>query len=53
MSSPPLTGTPAELAAGLKAYADAGISHLQVWLEPNTLSGIEAFARVLEELDRT
>jgi probable F420-dependent oxidoreductase len=53
MSSPPLTGTPAELAAGLKAYADAGISHLQVWLEPNTLSGIEAFGRVLEELDRT
>ena len=51
MSAPPLTGTPEELAAGLRAYADAGISHAQVWLEPNTLVGIEAFSRVLELLD--
>ncbi|MEA2523929.1 MAG: hypothetical protein QOF73_1156 [Thermomicrobiales bacterium] len=52
MSVPPLTGTPEELAASLRAYADAGVSHLQVWLEPNTVAGIEAFAPVLEALDR-
>jgi alkanesulfonate monooxygenase SsuD/methylene tetrahydromethanopterin reductase-like flavin-dependent oxidoreductase (luciferase family) len=52
MTGPPLTGTPAEIAAGLLAYADAGISHVQLWLEPATLRGIEAFAPVLELLDR-
>jgi alkanesulfonate monooxygenase SsuD/methylene tetrahydromethanopterin reductase-like flavin-dependent oxidoreductase (luciferase family) len=52
MTGPPLTGSPVEIAAGLRAYADAGISHVQVWLEPNTPAGIEAFAPVLDELDR-
>jgi alkanesulfonate monooxygenase SsuD/methylene tetrahydromethanopterin reductase-like flavin-dependent oxidoreductase (luciferase family) len=51
MTGPPLTGSPAEIAAGLRAHADAGLSHVQVWLEPNTPAGIAAFARVLEELD--
>lgn len=51
MTGTPLSGNPAEIAAGLRAYADAGVSHLQVWLEPNTLEGIEAFAPVLEALD--
>ena len=52
MTGPPLTGSPAEIAADLRAHADAGLSHVQVWLEPNTPAGIEAFAQVLEELDR-
>src|SRR5262249_36488929 len=52
MSGPPLTRSPEALAAALRAYADIGVSHLQVWLEPNTLAGIEAFAVVLEALDR-
>ena len=52
MTGPPLTGSPADIAAGLRVYADAGVSHVQIWLEPNTLAGIEAFAPVLEELDR-
>ncbi len=52
MTGPPLTGTPTEIAAGLRAYADAGLSHVQIWLEPNTPAGIEAFAPVLAELDR-
>jgi alkanesulfonate monooxygenase SsuD/methylene tetrahydromethanopterin reductase-like flavin-dependent oxidoreductase (luciferase family) len=52
MTGPPLTGSPAEIATGLRAYADAGVSHVQVWLEPNTPAGIAAFAPVLEELDR-
>jgi alkanesulfonate monooxygenase SsuD/methylene tetrahydromethanopterin reductase-like flavin-dependent oxidoreductase (luciferase family) len=52
MTGPPLTGSAEEIAAGLRAYADAGVSHVQVWLEPNTMAGIAAFAPVLEELDR-
>jgi alkanesulfonate monooxygenase SsuD/methylene tetrahydromethanopterin reductase-like flavin-dependent oxidoreductase (luciferase family) len=52
MTGPPLAGSPAEIADGLRAYAAAGVSHLQVWLEPNTPAGIEAFSPVLEELDR-
>jgi alkanesulfonate monooxygenase SsuD/methylene tetrahydromethanopterin reductase-like flavin-dependent oxidoreductase (luciferase family) len=52
MTGPPLTGSPADIAAGLRAHAAARLSHVQVWLEPNTPAGIEAFARVLEELDR-
>jgi alkanesulfonate monooxygenase SsuD/methylene tetrahydromethanopterin reductase-like flavin-dependent oxidoreductase (luciferase family) len=52
MTGPPLTGSPAEIAAGLRAYAAAGVSHVQVWLEPNTPAGIAAFSEVLEELDR-
>ena len=49
---PPMSGSPDELASQLRAYADEGITHLQVWIAPLTLSGIEAFARVLELLDR-
>lgn len=52
MTGPPLTGSAAEIAEGLRDYAAAGLSHVQVWLEPNTPAGIEAFAPVLEELDR-
>jgi hypothetical protein len=35
-----------------RGYAAAGIDHVQVLLAPNTLAGIEAFAPVLERLDR-
>jgi alkanesulfonate monooxygenase SsuD/methylene tetrahydromethanopterin reductase-like flavin-dependent oxidoreductase (luciferase family) len=47
-----LSGTPEELAAVIRQYADAGIDHLQVILDPNTLAAIEEFAPVLEILDR-
>ena len=47
-----LTGTSEELAAGLRAYAAAGFSQVAVGLVPQTLAGIEAFAPVLELLDR-
>jgi alkanesulfonate monooxygenase SsuD/methylene tetrahydromethanopterin reductase-like flavin-dependent oxidoreductase (luciferase family) len=50
MTGVPISGSPAEIAAALRAYGDAGVSHLQVWLEPNTPQGIAAFAPVLEEL---
>jgi alkanesulfonate monooxygenase SsuD/methylene tetrahydromethanopterin reductase-like flavin-dependent oxidoreductase (luciferase family) len=47
-----LTGSPEEIAEGLRAYARAGFTHVQIWLEPSSLDGIEGFGRVLEELDR-
>jgi alkanesulfonate monooxygenase SsuD/methylene tetrahydromethanopterin reductase-like flavin-dependent oxidoreductase (luciferase family) len=42
-----LTGTPDEIAAGLRVYADAGYSEVQVWLNQPTIEGIEAFAPVI------
>jgi alkanesulfonate monooxygenase SsuD/methylene tetrahydromethanopterin reductase-like flavin-dependent oxidoreductase (luciferase family) len=48
---PPLAGPPERLAAELRAYAREGIGHVQLWLEPNTLESLEAFAPVLEILD--
>ncbi len=48
----PLRGTPAQIADAFREYARGGVSHMQVWLVPNDLAGIEAFAPVLEELDR-
>ena len=47
-----LAGSPEELAEGLRAYARAGFTHVQLWLEPSTYAGIEGFAPVLELLDR-
>ena len=47
-----LNGTAEEIAAGLRAYARAGFTHAQVWLEPSSLAGVEAFGEVLEALDR-
>jgi alkanesulfonate monooxygenase SsuD/methylene tetrahydromethanopterin reductase-like flavin-dependent oxidoreductase (luciferase family) len=47
-----LTGTPAELAAGLQGYAAAGFAQVALWLEPNTPAGIAAFAPTLALLDR-
>jgi probable F420-dependent oxidoreductase len=51
-NSPPASGSPEELAAVLRGFAGEGITHVQVWLEPNSLAGIEAFTPVLELLDR-
>jgi probable F420-dependent oxidoreductase len=48
----PATGTPEELPELLRGFAAEGIAHVQVWLEPATLAGLEAFAPVLELLDR-
>ena len=47
---PPLSGTPEELAASLRAFADQGVSHIQVLLDPNTVESVEAFAPVIELL---
>jgi alkanesulfonate monooxygenase SsuD/methylene tetrahydromethanopterin reductase-like flavin-dependent oxidoreductase (luciferase family) len=48
----PLTGTPQELATQIRRFAEARVAHLIVWLDPVSLAGIEAFAPVLEALDR-
>jgi alkanesulfonate monooxygenase SsuD/methylene tetrahydromethanopterin reductase-like flavin-dependent oxidoreductase (luciferase family) len=45
-----ISGTPAEVAARLHALHQAGVDHMNVFLGPWTLDGIEQFARVLEEL---
>lgn len=51
--TPPfVTGDAETLAEHLRGHARAGISHVQVVLDPNTVAGIEAFAPVLEHLDR-
>jgi hypothetical protein len=49
---PPLRGSTAELAAAMRQYAAAGISHVQLVLDPITVESIEEFAPVLTELDR-
>ena len=51
-TAPPLEGTPAEIADELRAYANEGIGHVQLVLDPITRDSIAAFAPVLAELDR-
>jgi alkanesulfonate monooxygenase SsuD/methylene tetrahydromethanopterin reductase-like flavin-dependent oxidoreductase (luciferase family) len=41
-----------EIAAMLRAYAREGLSHVQLWLSPSTIAGLEWFAAVLDLLDR-
>lgn len=48
----PVRGTPAEIAATIRAFADQNITHLQLYLLPNTVETIRAFEPVLRELGR-
>jgi probable F420-dependent oxidoreductase len=48
----PLSGTPDDIAGELRAMSRHGIQHVQVWLDPLSVTGIEAFAPVLDALDR-
>lgn len=48
----PLSGTPEEIADALRAFAREGISHSQLWLVPAGSAAVEAFAPVLQLLDR-
>ena len=52
MAVPPLTGTPEMMAAELRAYAAAGIGHVQLVVDPITEASVAALAPVLELLDR-
>jgi probable F420-dependent oxidoreductase len=49
----PLEGSPETIAAGLRAYADVGISEVQVVLDPIDRPSIERFAACLPILDRS
>ena len=42
-----ISGSPAEIAAQMRAFAAEGIGHIQVWPNPNTLAGIDELAEVL------
>ena len=50
--SDPMTGSPEELAASLRALAAEGISHVQIFLMPTTPATVDGFGAVLELLDR-
>ena len=45
-------GTAEDMADRLRALAGTGVSHVQLWLEPNSIAGIDAFMPVLELLDQ-
>jgi alkanesulfonate monooxygenase SsuD/methylene tetrahydromethanopterin reductase-like flavin-dependent oxidoreductase (luciferase family) len=49
---PPVSGTPEEIAATLRAFAAEGIAHVQLVVDPITLASLDALASVLELLDR-
>lgn len=49
--SQPLDGSPERLAETLRTVAAAGIDHVQLVLDPNTVEAIEEVAPVLEILD--
>ena len=49
----PLSGEPEAMADALRKFADIGISHVQLVMDPITTESIEAFAPVLEFLDRS
>ena len=47
-----ISGSNDEIAAHLRSYADAGVSHVQLWLDPSTPDAITSFADVVQLLDR-
>jgi probable F420-dependent oxidoreductase len=48
----PIRGDADEIAGALAAFAEAGVSHVQLVADPITLESIEALAPALEALDR-
>lgn len=51
-SAPPLEGSMAEIADGLRAYARLGLAEVQLVVDPITKESIEALGAVLADLDR-
>jgi alkanesulfonate monooxygenase SsuD/methylene tetrahydromethanopterin reductase-like flavin-dependent oxidoreductase (luciferase family) len=49
----PTPPSPAEIAETLRGYAREGLSHIQIWLSPHTIEGIEWFKAVLDLLDHS
>ncbi|RIK45422.1 MAG: LLM class F420-dependent oxidoreductase [Chloroflexi bacterium] len=52
-SAKPLRGTPEQIAEQLRAYADHGVRHIQIYVFPMTPVGIERLQPVLELLDKS
>lgn len=46
----PITGSPEAIAATFRSFAEAGITHAMIWIEPNNVAGLEAFAPVIAAL---
>jgi probable F420-dependent oxidoreductase len=44
---PPLSGSPEEIAAGLRGYADAGVGHVMCLLQPVNTESLARFAEAL------
>ena len=51
--APPIVGSAVEIADALRAFAAEGIAHVQLVVDPITVTSIERLGAVLEELDRT
>ena len=51
-TAPPVRGAPEEIAAVLRDFAEVGISHVQLVIDPITPTGMEAVAPILAALDR-
>lgn len=49
----PMSGTVEEMAELLRGYEAQGISHVQAWIDPTDLAGLDWFAGVLEVLRRS
>lgn len=47
----PEPASPGEIAASLRGFAQAGLSHVQLWLTPNTINSLDWFKTVLDLLD--
>ena len=52
VAAPPLRGTAAELAEGLRGYARLGVTHVQLVIDPIDARAIESLGAVLELLDQ-
>ncbi len=52
MAVTPLEGSPEQIADELRAYALAGIGHVQLVVDPITEASVAALAPALEALDR-
>jgi probable F420-dependent oxidoreductase len=48
-----ITGTPEEIARQLQGFADVGVTHLMIVLEPSSVNSIEQFGRIIELLQAT
>jgi alkanesulfonate monooxygenase SsuD/methylene tetrahydromethanopterin reductase-like flavin-dependent oxidoreductase (luciferase family) len=48
-----ITGNAEEIAQELRAFADVGVQHLIIAVEPQGMDGLKQFARVIELLDST